>query len=113
MPLDPQAIRFLERRRRLQAVWPWVAALLAVVLAALIAWLLVRHPLLVNPLLVQEALRTSSLEPGTLLLLAGMLPLVVDVCLLIVGVLLVYACAFMFIERRYQRIVDTLLRQHP
>jgi len=111
MKLDPGQREFLRKRSKRLALWPAIAIALGLMLAGLSAWLLVRHPLLINPAAVREHLAGGTLGEPTLMLMAGMLPLVLDVCLLITAVAILFACAAIAIERRYAAIVRTLLDQ--
>jgi len=104
MARDLQAM--LERRRRLVAVWPKLAAVLILLTVGFFVFLFIAQPLLVNPAHVLTQLEAGTLDSATLALLATMAPML----LLTVGVLLIllilFVTAGMINERRLLGLID-------
>jgi len=102
--------RFLERRRRLVRIWPWVGSGLAVVIVGFWGYLVVRRPLLANPIHLMHELERHAVSEATLIVLAAIGPLM----LLVTGLLLLVVVAFTFAamanERRLIAMVDRLRR---
>lgn len=74
------------------------------------AWLgfVLGVPLLANPVRVIEQLRADQLEPGTVLLLAAMCPVLFTLVGLLVLVFLLLAFSWTGMERRYLRLIQEL-----
>jgi hypothetical protein len=101
-------LSFLEKRRRLTRLWPWVGSMLLLLLVALAAWLWVSVPWLINPWAVSAALESATLTDSTRTLMAAMLPVVMLTLLLVVAVMIVLAFAAFSNERR---LIQLLRRQ--
>jgi hypothetical protein len=110
MKLDDTSAGFLAKRRRFARTWPWVGTSLLLVLGAFVAWMFVRNPLLINPLEVASLLEAGTLEESTLILMAGMLPIMLWLCLLILSIVIAFGFVMFSNERKYHRIIDKLLR---
>lgn len=108
MPLDEQDRRFLERRAILVRAWPVVGGLMLLAVAAFTAWLYLTRPLLANPVVVLERLREGTLPATSMTVMAGLLPIVMLMCLGLVVVMIVFVFASVRNERRYQRITRRL-----
>jgi hypothetical protein len=80
-------------------------------MAGLTLWLVLRHPLLVNPLTVARGLADGSLAESTALLMAGLLPLMTSACLLLVFAVLLFVHSSMTNERRLLSITEQLAGQ--
>ncbi len=68
---------YLQRRARLLRAWPWVGGALLLALVGLGGWMWWRVPKLINPWQVARQLNAGGLEPGTLELMAMLLPIIV------------------------------------
>ncbi|MCP3867091.1 MAG: hypothetical protein GY703_03165 [Gammaproteobacteria bacterium] len=99
---------FVERRRRLIRLWPWVAVFLLVLLGLLTAWLMLKNPMLTNPLEVADRLAANSIDRVTLETMALLLPVVMLLCLSMVAVIILYGFAMFGNEKRYLAIVDRI-----
>lgn len=96
---------FLNRRTRYVRSWRYVGPGLVFLIAALAAWLFVRHPLLANPAHVIAELQRGGIDQQTIELMAVLLPFVTGllVFLCLAGVLLCFAS--FSTERRYLEII--------
>ncbi|RME33114.1 MAG: hypothetical protein D6786_08610 [Gammaproteobacteria bacterium] len=100
--------RYLARRRRFVSSWNRLAAILLLALGALLAWLTLQAPWLVNPLDVVRSLERGAVDPGTLELAAILLPLAVLLLFLAVSALVFLGFAVIRNERRYLAIIGQL-----
>ena len=104
--------RHMERRKRLVRVFPLVFGALLLLLAAGEAWLLLKSPLLANPFHVMERVRADTLDPGTASLMAAMLPIMVQMCMLLALAVVAFSFAAWNNERRLLAMI-ALLDQAP
>ena len=103
--MDEKDIEFIRQRERLARWWNPVGYGMLAVFIGMVVWLFVRTPNFINPLHVIDQLKAEDLEEGTLVVMAGMLPIMVLglflVCCIVIG--------FVFVafanERRYLRII--------
>jgi len=109
--MDSTAKTFIERRRRRVMAWKWAGPCALAGMIALTLWLVVRHPLLVNPLAVTQGLADGSIAQSTALLMAGLLPMVTSTCLFLVFVILLFVHSAMNNEERLLAIVEGLAGQ--
>jgi hypothetical protein len=100
---------FLRKRAALVRAWPIAGGIMLAALILLTAWLLWSSPFLVNPYAMMERIREGSIEPGTLQLLAGLLPVAVLCILALVAAMVAFSFAAFSNEKRHLRIIDTLL----
>jgi hypothetical protein len=107
--LTAEQVKFLSRRRRLARLWPVVGVLLLLVVVAAVGWLFLRHPLLINPLAVTSRVEAGSLPGSTLTILAVMLPLMSLACFIVLTAVILYGFSVFAIERRYQRLIRSLI----
>jgi hypothetical protein len=108
MGLSEQQQAFLHKRQRLLRYWPAASVFLGLAWLGLVGWLWVAHPLLANPMVVQQRLDAGEVADGTVLLLAVMLPVVVNLSLLQALVVVVFVAVAIRNERRYQAILHAL-----
>lgn len=101
-------LRFLSRRRRSVRSWKAAAAGMLTVLAAVVVWLALRTPTLINPLAVADRLGAGGLDHGALAAAALLLPFAVLGCFGMVVVIILFGFAVIANERRYLRILDAL-----
>lgn len=102
---------FLAKRKRMTRSWPLMGSLLLVVLVALVAWLFYQAPTFVNPFAVMSRLESNAIEQSTLGIMAGMLPVVVLLCFLVLFMLVLFAFAAFSNERKLIRIIDSLEKE--
>ena len=108
--MDEQSMSFLKKRRRLARFWPVAGTLLLAGVLAFLVWMFLKKSLLVNPFEVASRIDAGTLENSTITLMAGMLPVVFLACFFILILVVLYAFSAFSNERRYLRIIDTLLR---
>ena len=101
--------RFLKKRRKLIRVWPYLGTLLLLFIAVFIVWLLIRKPLLVNPFYVINGLGAGTIEQSTLLLMAGMLPIMFAACLLLLIAIVIFTFSAFSNEKKHIKVIDHLL----
>ncbi len=109
MQLSDEERRFLVKRAQLVRAWRYVGAILLAVLIGLGFWLFLTLPLLVNPFVVMTRLQSGSIPESMLMLMAGMLPIVVLMCLALVA-LVVMVVLFIFVafsnEKKYLKLIE-------
>lgn len=108
--VDEQSESFLKKRRRMTRFWPVVGTLLLAGVLSFLVWMFLKKSLLVNPFEVTSRIDAGTLENSTVILMAGMLPVVFLACFLILIVVVLFAFSAFSNERKYQRIIDGLLR---
>jgi len=111
MNLNEQYKNFLVKRRRFAKSWPLVGILLLLGIFAFLIWLFLRNPLLVNPFEVASRLEAGTIEKSTLVLMAGMLPIMFLACFFILLVMVLFAFAVFSNEKKYIKIIDLLLHK--
>lgn len=109
--LSDKQREFLARRRPLIRSWPVAGGILLAFLAALLIWMFWRNSLLVNPFSVLSRIERDALEPALMALMAGILPIVMLVCFLLVFALLLFMFTAFSNERRYQKIIRILMER--
>ncbi|MBN1223193.1 MAG: hypothetical protein JXB23_08075 [Candidatus Aminicenantes bacterium] len=109
--MDEQYLSFLKKRRRLAIFWPVVATLLLMGILAFLVWMFVKNPLLVNPFEVASRIDAGTIENSTLILMAGMLPIMFLACILILVVVVLFGFSMFSKEKKYLDIIDRLLRE--
>ncbi|HXK55181.1 MAG: hypothetical protein KDI74_15215 [Gammaproteobacteria bacterium] len=111
MELTEKERVFLDRRRRLLQLWPPVGYLLLSALSIFTAWLFWKNPLLVNPYLVWKALQSETLEDSSLILMAGMLPVVMLLTLLVCLFVVLFVFTALHNEKRELELIARLLER--
>jgi len=116
--LEKKERAFVEKRRTYIRVWPLVAWILLLGLVAIVIYLFLKSPLLVNPACVMEALGAGTLEGPTLTAMAALLPVAMLMAIGAVTFMLLYCCVAMRNERRLIAAIDELVpddgsRQEP
>ena len=106
--MDEKDIEFIRQRERLARWWNPVGYIILAVFIGMVIWLFIRTPNFINPFHVIEQLKAGTIPQGTLVVMAGMLPIMVLglflVCCTVIG--------FVFVafanERRYLRIIEKM-----
>lgn len=111
MDLNDRNKRFLAKRRRFARSWPLVGTLLLLGISTLLAWLFLRNPLLANPFEVASRLGAETIEQSTLILLAGLLPLMFLACFSILFIMILFGFTVFSNEKKYLKIIDSLLHE--
>jgi len=103
---------FLARRAKFVKAWPVVGGTLVCLLMGLGIGLFLIRPLLANPFFVLSELKSQSIVASNLSLMAGLLPVVVLMCLVLTLIILIFAFVAFATEKRHmaviQRLVDAL-----
>jgi hypothetical protein len=108
MQMTDKERAFLARRARLMRSWPVVGGLLLVLVIALGVWLFFFRPLLANPLVVMSALESNTIEPSSLTVMAGLLPVTVLVCLGLALAVVLFSFAAFNNEKKYLALIRQL-----
>ena len=108
MDLTDKETLFLDRRRMLFRIWPYVGMLLLVGIAMFAAWLFWKTPLMINPYTVLEQLHAGTMPDSTMALLAGFLSLVLLACLMLLVTMVLVLFAALSNERKYMAIIGKL-----
>ena len=103
---------FLDRRRKLLALWPWAGGGLIAGLLGFASWLWIAVPLMINPWAVIAAIEAGQLEETTLAVMAVMLPILMLACLGVIIVLIGVLFAAFANERRLIGLVEKQAPQH-
>jgi amino acid transporter len=97
---------FLEKRKKLNRLWPIVGTALIVTLVLLYILLFIRTPKLVNPYLVMELIKTDQMAESSLHLLALICPIAIIFLFLTVGAVILFGFGCYKTEKRYLRILE-------
>jgi hypothetical protein len=104
--LDEKDLEFIKKRSFFARWWTVVGIVMLAVLGVMALWLFVKVPNLINPLHVIEQLKAGTLQQSSLVVMAGMLPIVVLGLLLVCCAVIGFA--FFSNERRYLRIIKDM-----
>lgn len=111
MNLTPKEQAFIDRRRKLLKAWPWAGGGALALLAALVTWLWIEVPMMINPLAAMEAVSSGAMEESTLLAMALMLPILVLAVMGVLGVMVTLMFVAMSHERRLIGMLDRIQRE--
>lgn len=106
MRLSEEDLRFLAKRARLVQAWRYVGAILLAMIVGLGMWLFLSKPLLANPFTVMERLQSNAIAESTIALMAGMLPIVVLMCIALAVAVVLFAFAAFSNEKKYLAIIQ-------
>ena len=109
MELSDKQLKFLHRRRKLISLRKYVVLFLSILFVAFLGWMYYRAPLLVNPYEVISRLQRSALDRDTMILMAGMLPIIVLLALFLLGALMIFFFIAMSNEAKYIEIMDQII----
>jgi hypothetical protein len=101
---------FLARRSKFIRAWPVVGGMLICLLIGFSIWLFLFRPLLANPFFVFSELKSQSIVPSNLSLMAGLLPVVVLMCLVLTLIVLIFAFVAFATEKRHSAVIQRLVR---
>lgn len=111
MPLDDAQLRYLAGRERLVKRWPAVGAALLTAIAAVMLYLFLRSPLLINPWHTAMLLEGGSVPQHTMAEMAAKLPVVFLVCCGLMVAMVLVQFAVTVTERRLLGLVEVLTRE--
>ena len=106
--LDEKDLNFLKKRSFFARWWNVVGSVMLAVLGGLAVWLFVKVPNLINPLHVADQLKAGTLKQTSLVVMAGMLPIVVLGLILVCCAVIGFSFAFFSNERRYMQIIERM-----
>ncbi len=106
MELSNEERHFVAKRAKLVQTWPYAGAILLTILVGLGVWLYLSRPLLANPFFVLSQLNRGAIPESTIALLAGMLPVVVLVCMGLAVTVVLLAFAAFSNEKKYLTIIQ-------
>ncbi len=112
MELSDKQLKFIRRRRKLIGYRNYPIVFLGSLFIAFLVWMYYKAPLLVNPYEVISRLERSTLDRSTLILLAGMLPIIVLIALSLMGFLIIFLIIVMSNEARYIEIIDQVIEEN-
>lgn len=102
---------FLEERENLMRYWKIMGPLMVTVFLALVTWLYFQTPLFISPCRVFSRIEEGTLEPSTLVLIAGLLPVVVITTVFIPVALRVFPFCSVSREKKYLHILENHQKQ--
>ena len=108
MNLTPAEQAFVEKRRKLVALWPYAGVGLLAGMLGFAAWLWFFVPTMINPLVTAEAIKNGALEETTLYAMALMLPALLLACL---GAFAVVVALFFVAFGNERKLIDIIDRQ--
>lgn len=108
MKLDQRQKSFLQKRRKLLKLWPYVGPLKLLGVLGLMFYLMMYSPLLTNPLEVSARIQAGSLAQSTLEMMAMLLPIMfITTCFTLVTLIVLMYASFSN-EKKYIKMIDTL-----
>lgn len=107
--LSKKELRFIQSRRRFVRLWNAAAIIMLATLGLLTTWLMLTAPYLANPVFVAEQLRAGLIDEPVFSLSVVMLPVIVLLLFAVVAIFIALGYAVFAHERRYLKIIDTLL----
>lgn len=113
LPLSPEQVAYIERRRRQIAYWPWLATLLVLVLAGIYVWLWLQFPWFLDPQALLQGLRNGSIDTNELATLAALGNLAFTGGGLLILVIILVTSVALWNEHRLIRCLDQLSPPPP
>lgn len=104
--MTPEQLAYIARRRRQIRYWPWLAALLTLLLLGCYAYLFIENPIYVNPAAFAARLQAHQLGVDQLAVLAALGNLAFIACGLFILLLIVLTTLSLMNEARLIRILD-------
>ena len=111
MKLTHQELRFVERRRKLVRLWPWAATFNVLLLLGLVIWLRLSHRLLIDPWYVFARLEADAIPETTLTVMAGLTPVAMLTCLVVVAACIILSFSVFWNERKHIAIIRRLAEE--
>ncbi len=111
MPLSYEEQCFVVKRAKLMRTWRYVGAILLALILGLGVWLFLSNPLLANPFVVMTRLQSNSIPESTMVLMAGMLPVVALMCIVLAVTAILFVFAAFSNEKKYLTIIQRESRE--
>jgi uncharacterized membrane protein len=111
MQLSYEEQRFVAKRAKLMRTWRYVGAILLAMIIGLGMWLFWSNPLLANPFVVMARLKGDSIPESTMALMAGMLPVIVLLCIVLAVTAILFVFAAFSNEKKYLTIIQRESRE--
>lgn len=111
MQLSYEEKCFVAKRARLMRTWRYVGAILLAMIIGLGVWLFLSKPLLANPFVVMTRLKSNSIPQSTMALMAGMLPVVTLMCVVLAVTAVLFVFAAFSNEKKYLTIIQRESRE--
>jgi hypothetical protein len=106
MAPSQKQLDYLDRRRKLLNLWRFAGPFLLFVIFALVLYLKIYTPLLIDPYEVLSRLEAGAIEQSSLELIAILLPvMVIMICVLLIAFVFFIYAAFSN-ERKYLAIIN-------
>ncbi len=112
MELPEQELSFIEKRRRMARNWIWIGSIMILVIVTFGVWSFWSQPMLFNPWFVLSQLKAEAFPKSTLILMAGILPVSMLMCLSLVLVIILLGFPSFSKEKKYISIIDKLISHH-
>lgn len=109
--MTPEQIAFIARRRRQIRAWPWLAAVLLVLLAGAYAWLWKVAPHNLDPGVILDEYNMRRLADQELILLAARGSMAMIACGLAVLVLVIMVSMALWNEHRLIRMLEQAMAE--
>lgn len=106
--MTPEQRAYIDSRRRQIRYWPWMAAVLVLLVVAGYGWLWQNVPVNLNPQLVLEQFSSRVMTDEELILLAARGTLALGACGLFMLLLVVLVSVALWNEHRLIRMLDDL-----
>lgn len=101
--------KFLKTRRRFASLWNLAALFLFALIGITAVWMYGRNRHLIDPFYMIKQLQTETISKPTIELMAVMMPLATLACIMIVIMVVILGFGIFANERRYMRIIDSLI----
>ena len=106
--IDEKDLEFIEKRSFFARWWTVVGIVMLAVLVGMALWFFVTVPNFINPLHVIEQLKSETLPQSSLVVMAGMLPIVVLGLFLVLCTVVGFGFVVFANERRYLTIIEEM-----
>lgn len=106
MQLSYEEQRFVEKRASLMRTWRYVGTIMLAMIIGFGVWLFFSKPLLADPFIVMTKLESNSIPESTMALMAGILPVVILMCIVLAISIILFVFASFSNEKKYLKIIQ-------
>jgi|ACQI01.1.fsa_nt_gi succinate dehydrogenase hydrophobic anchor subunit len=99
-------LEFIQKRKKLIALWPYAAGFLILLLAGLVAFLWMQTPWLINPYAAMVRIQDNSFDYGSLQMMAMIVPILFSALILILLVFTLLMFAVIQREKKYIALIE-------